>query len=223
MIKIQDKYYNLEINYKKVKNIYLRVNGNTLVINCPRYVSREEIINFINDKQDWIIKNVYSRNIKNETSHLKIDSQIYYLGNKYDLFILEGTNKVKIEEDKITIYCKDANIENALKIFYKQSKNALQEIINERQTKYLNILNDYGYHNIPEYKFRVLKSAWGVCYTSKNLVVINEKLIHFQPIVIESVLWHELLHFIVPNHSKRFHQVLENIMPDYKAIQANLY
>ena len=43
MIKIGDRYFNLKINRKNNRNIYLRVKGDTLEISCPRWVRKDEI------------------------------------------------------------------------------------------------------------------------------------------------------------------------------------
>ena len=97
------------------------------------------------------------------------------------------------------------------------------EIVRHYEDKYLAIIEDYGYDLLPEYKFRTLKSMWGVCYPKKNLICFNDKLIHFEPKYTEAILFHELLHFVIPNHSKRFHDVLNYHMPDYKERLKKIY
>ena len=82
----------------------------------------------------------------------------------------------------------------------------------------LKILKDYNYTKTPEISFRHLKKAWGVCYPNKNKIVLNYKLIHYPVECLEAVFLHECLHFILPNHSKRFHDLLSYHMPEYKKI-----
>lgn len=223
MISIGDKLYKVEIERKRIRNIYLRVDNDTLRITCPKWVSNEEINKFIYSKAKWIIKSSLSKEYKNNTSKLVINDSIYYLGKKYPLTILQGKGRVIINEDNIIVYSKDGSLEEAIKVFYKNSKKKLLELIELKQHKYLNIIREYGYYDIPEYKFRVLKSAWGINYTKKNLIMINERLIHFNSECLEAILWHELLHFIIPNHSKRFHEVIEYHMPRYKEIIKSIY
>ena len=52
---------------------------------------------------------------------------------------------------------------------------------------------------------------------------INERLIHFDECCLEAILWHELLHFIIPNHSKRFYEILTYYMSDYKVLVKSIY
>jgi len=126
-------------------------------------------------------------------------------------------------ENMVVIYCKDGLMENAIKVFYKETRKTLMNMIKEYEPKYLAILRDYGYNLDPEYKIRVLSSMWGVNYTKKNCITINERLIHFEPKCLEAILWHELLHFIIPNHSKRYHEVLDYHMPEYNTIVKSIY
>lgn len=39
---------------------------------------------------------------------------------------------------------------------------------------------------------------------------------------VDSVLWHEYAHLIVPNHSQRFYSVILHHMPDYEVRKALL-
>ena len=145
MVKIGERYYNLVIVRKSNRNIYLRVKGDTLEVTCPRRVSNEEILRFIYEKSKWIEKTVTKTSVKNETSKLAIGNTIYYLGKKYELLVLNGRSDLKIEEDRVVIHCKDGTIDNAIKVFYKESKKKLLELIDEIEPKYLGILEDYGY------------------------------------------------------------------------------
>ena len=78
-------------------------------------------------------------------------------------------------------------MEDVLKTFYKEGSRKLLSLIKEKEGKYLDIINDYGYRLNPNYKFRILKSAWGINYPKKNLITINEKLIHFDDKYLEAV------------------------------------
>ena len=219
MIKVNDKYFELVVIRKNIKNIYLRIKGDTLEVTCPKWLSKKEILNFIESKANWIA----SKEDKHKDSKLIVDDYIYYLGKKYRLYILQGRSRVVVMDDTILIYANNPDIDNALKVFYKEGKKVLFNLIEQKQDKYLNMINDYGYYLKPEYKFRIMKSAWGINYPKKNLITINEKLIHFDDKCLEAVLWHEILHFVIPNHSKRFHEVLNLHMPNYEALIKSIY
>lgn len=65
---------------------------------------------------------------------------------------------------------------------------------------------------------REQKTRWGSC-SSKGNLNFNWKLILMPSEVLDYVVVHELSHRKEMNHSKRFYQVMESVMPDYKVWQ----
>ncbi len=67
---------------------------------------------------------------------------------------------------------------------------------------------------VPQIKIRDQKTKWGAC-TSKS-IILNLRLCMAPTRIIEYVVVHELAHKIHPDHSPRFWNTVENMMPDYK-------
>ena len=67
---------------------------------------------------------------------------------------------------------------------------------------------------IPQIKTRDQKTKWGAC-TSKS-IILNLRLCMAPARIIEYVVLHELAHKIHPDHSPRFWNTVERMMPDYK-------
>ena len=61
-----------------------------------------------------------------------------------------------------------------------------------------------------------MRGKWGACYVNKELIYININLVHYPKACIDYVLLHEYLHFIEPNHSKDFYNLIKMYMPNYK-------
>lgn len=223
MIEIQGRYFNLEIEYKQIKHLYLKIKGDTLVVSAPFFLKRKDIIAFIKQKEDAILKRVEAVEKHQRNSFLKIDDKIAFEGKWYKLILKKGKNQVQILEDTIIIYSKEATIDEALHLFYQKAETILKKNIEVWLPHYLKILNDYGYLQIPQIRFKMMKGSWGICYSQKNVITLNKRLIHFEKAAQEAVLWHELLHFILPNHTKRYHEVLEYHMPDYKRRHSTIY
>lgn len=220
MIEINNVKYTVNIERKRIRNIYLRVDDHCLNVTCPYYVPEYEIYKFIDTKKKWIEK---CSNSKINDSKLIIGDSIFYKGKEYDLEVLKGAKAVKVDDGVIYIRCKSGELKDAVKVFYEYGKKIIKQYVIDNDEKYLAVLKEYGYEKIPEYNVKYLKSMWGCCYSERNIVNFSVRLIHYDPICWEAILWHELLHFIIPNHSKRFHQVLESRMPKYKQIISTLH
>ncbi len=212
MIELDGYFFNVEVERKNNKNMYLSLSGNTIKVRCPYTLTDKMIVDFIVAKKDWIIK-IYKKSFESLST---INEHIYYLGKEYFCIYLNGSNKVKITDDTIYLYGKD--FDSAVKHFYKHSENTLFLNLKEYDKEFYKILNDYGYHQIPEISFKYLKRSWGNCYPKKNKINLNYRLIHYPPICLKAVFLHECFHFILPNHSKRFHDLLNYYMPDYQKV-----
>ena len=67
----------------------------------------------------------------------------------------------------------------------------------------------------PTIRFREMKSRWGSCQPEKCLITLNTRLIGVPYEAAEYVVMHEFVHFLEPNHSKRFYARLSEFMPDW--------
>lgn len=67
-----------------------------------------------------------------------------------------------------------------------------------------------------------MKSRWGSCKASDGKISINLRLVHFPPECLESVFYHEYVHFLCQDHSARFYDLLYQFYPDYDSVQRPL-
>lgn len=222
MVEIKGIQFNVVINRKKIKNLYLKVNGTTIEASAPTYMLDYEVYKFIETKRDWIYK-VYNYNqYKSRTTLMYRGGDYFYIFNQqYELIMNEASrSSYKIIDDKI--YLNYSNRETAIEYLYKSLDKMLLIKANEYLDKYMYMLVDYGYKYTPEIHARIMKSKWGVCYTRKNRINISSYLIHYPLDCLEYIIVHELTHFIVPNHSRRFYEIVERNMPNYKVSNSKL-
>ncbi len=74
----------------------------------------------------------------------------------------------------------------------------------------------------PVIKFRLMRGRWGSCSKAKREITLN-KLCKLLPMDCrEYVIAHELSHLKEANHSRRFYQVLETALPDYREREKKL-
>ncbi|MCH5280357.1 MAG: M48 family metallopeptidase [Lachnospiraceae bacterium] len=91
-------------------------------------------------------------------------------------------------------------------------RNGAKEYIPKRVSYFARMLSvSYGTITIRDQKTR-----WGSC-SSKGNLSFNWRLILAPPQVLDYVVVHELCHRKEMNHSKRFWELVESIIPDYAA------
>ena len=210
---IKGHEFSLYIYRKKVKNLYLRLLSESLiVVTCPEHTTDSEVERFVLDNSDKIIER-YHNLTKSKNG---FNNPIYYLGEPYKLEIASGKSKVEIKEDTIIITVPKGDSAKARALFYNEGVKVLEGVIAGLAPKYEAILAENGYTDKPVIKYRLFKRVWGICYAEENTIELNKRLIHYGPECIEAVYFHECTHLLIKDHSKRFRDFLNTYMPDYK-------
>ena len=194
------------------KTLSLSINENAdLVVRAPNHVSYDEIQKFISEKSVWIDKK--HRLIKarlNDNLNHNLSAQCLYLGNLYqiktdnnsiDPISFNGQMFTMNNESKETISL-------LLKSWYKKR---FMEVALPR----LSYFSDKYNLKVNQVRVKEQKTLWGSC-SSKNNINLNYLLIMAPLKVIDYVIVHELVHTIHKNHSAKFWQKVETIMPKYK-------
>ncbi|MCX6328574.1 MAG: SprT family zinc-dependent metalloprotease [Bacteroidia bacterium] len=196
-----------------------------VTVRAPYRTSFRTIEKFVNEKSGWIRKNLekHSELIRINHGKLYVDGETHlFMGEEYFLRIKESVksfvnqydNYIEIGVDKINDCAK---IKMLLERWYRQ--NAREHFV-----KKLNeILFRYKDFNFSASKLAVksLKSRWGSC-SSKGRITISSELIKLDERFTEYVIIHELCHLKYHNHGKDYYKLLEDLVPDYKAIRKEL-
>lgn len=111
-IVLDNKEYEYIIQYKRIKNIYMRVKDNKIYISSPKKVSIKEIERFIIQKEKWILnvikkqeeyknreKEIEAKRVKKYTDEEFLNI-IKVSVNKYSSLMNLFPNKVKIKDMK---------------------------------------------------------------------------------------------------------------------------
>ena len=70
---------------------------------------------------------------------------------------------------------------------------------------------------MPEIRYRRMKSRWGSCAPKTKVLTFNTRLAYVPEACAEYVVVHEFCHFLYANHSARFYAAVEAILPDWKS------
>lgn len=201
------------INKKKYKRLTVKYNKQGILsINIPNNMSMILVNNFISVHLDWIINHKPLHTGAREN---------YQTGDKYLLFGRDLTiniinskyEKVFHNDLEVIIYTTDPTKVKKLLEEYRYS--LATDIFNELLYKCFSNMTAY----LKTYPSLIIKksvSKWGCCYYNKNKIMLNVSLVNVPLNLLEYVIYHELCHFIVPNHSKEFHEMLSMFVKDEK-------
>ena len=199
LVEIDNKEYEVEIIKKNNRNTYVRVKNGKIVVSTNYLTSKSSILKLINDNKDNIIKMIY-----NDSKKIDREEKFYYFGKEYD--VIYGFQEIEFSDDKI--YASD---ENKLK---KYIDKEIARIYSERMEYYYNKFEERI--PVPNLKIRKMTSRWGVCNIKNHNITLNYQLSKYDICCLDYVIVHELSHFIHPNHSRDFWNLVGKYYPDYK-------
>ncbi len=208
IIEIDGKEYNIEIIYKNNKNMYLRIKDDlSIVITAPKRISFAKITKFVNSNLEYITKIVREKEAKIK----KYEDKFLFLGKLYEVCYINKRG-IELGENRVFIG-KNVNVYNW---YLKKAKEIFPAVFDECFEK-------FNYRGAkPLLKVRRMKSKWGVCNVTNNIITLNLELIKFNIKYLEYVIFHELCHLVYPNHSKDFWNLVEKYVPNYKVFRKEM-
>lgn len=224
-LKIQDR----EVPYKiskstRAKHISLRISQDgVLSITVPKWVRDHRGLQFAEQKSDWILKHLQKIQV-NSPQKIQDGSTLPLFG-KDNLALTITTHKKK----RTTFSFIHPNTPLTLPQLHIQlsteqasPKEALQKALNsfylETARTHLSARTEHfaGLLNLPYNQIRLkdTKSRWGSCSAKKNLNY-NYRIILAPKPVIDYLVVHEVCHLMHLDHSQKFWDLVEFLMPDY--------
>lgn len=212
-----------DLQRKKVKNINIRIKKDlTVNVSASPKVPLFAIEKILTDKADFILSAL--EKYEKQTIHTPRQSielidgdTIPLFGYSFPLSLRQGSkNQVEMIEGRLILTVKDTG-DLALKKKTMQKyldslcRDMIERLCQKAHPSFLKYVPE-----MPEIKFRHMKSRWGSCNSTKSILTFNYALVHAPVDCIEYVVYHEFTHFIHPNHSKSYYAELSRFVPDYK-------
>ena len=206
----------VKIVRKDVKNITLKVRPNgEAILTTPKAASDEHIKFIIKKRAKWIAKKrEFFASFKTPQKEYVSGEDFRYLGRSYRLKVVQSKEeRVKLQRGYLELFVKD-------KSDLKRKENLIYEWYHEKATLYFfNILQEFNKivkQDIKSVKIRQMKTRWGSCNPYKSYINLNIELIKKPRVCIEYVVFHELVHLLHSDHSKKFYEHLSLYMPDWQ-------
>ena len=191
---------------RRTRTVSLKIKNGKPVIFCPNFVNDNYLRKIILKKKKWIEHNLKKKKPIIEFSEKK---KFPILGKNYKILFLNcKKTEVKIIENFIRISCN--NKLNMRSVFMSWLKNQSKEYLKNR----VSILSKRIKIDPRAVFVKTYRARWGCC-TSKSEIFLNWKLILLPKRIIDYVIFHELSHILVPNHSKGFWLTVKKFDSNY--------
>jgi predicted metal-dependent hydrolase len=184
-----------------------------LVVRAPIRVKDEKILEFVNQKEKWIL----NKQEKAKALYPPFAPKEYVNGEGF--WYLGKTHPLQWTENQKPLLSLNENFQlsqmaayKAPIVFEKWYRGQAYKIISERVQWYAE-KHGFVYKHI---KITSARTRWGSC-NSKGTLSFTWRLVMAPMSVIDYVVVYELVHLKAPNHSKEYWSKVRLIMPDYQS------
>jgi predicted metal-dependent hydrolase len=222
-IKLKDQTVVFQFERSKRRSIGFIVGNHGLLVRAPRWTTLAEVDAAIQEKSNWILKKLHE--VQDRQAHsakaamLWADGEtIDYLGQPLTLQLGAMVTTIDLEQQRVwvalPVSASEAQIQEMVQSAIQRAALLLFE---ERLNHYAPLL---GVH----WKALKLSNAGGRWGSAKSdgTIRLNWRLMHYRLPVIDYVVVHELSHLRHMDHSPRFWDTVESIMPDYAKLKKEL-
>lgn len=206
--------YQIIRSKKRKRTMTLKIERDgTVVIMAPERTPKEEINRFFRSKTGWIEKKLKEYKelpgVREKQRRYVAGEKFFYLGEEFPLEVVEGGRKRLTLSHGIFRLSSGQNVDRKA-IFREWYKAQAREIFTERVDFYS---KQFGL--LPKgIKITTARTRYGSC-SSDNRLSFSYRLVMAPYRIIDYIIVHELAHIKVKNHSKKFWEYLEKLMPDY--------
>ncbi len=208
---------------KKMRNIRISIlppTGEVRVSAAIRY-SQKQVKEFVGSKIDWIKKSQAKILKLRDEGKIKLPlklvsgEEIEFAGKKFVLEVVKNSakNLVMLQSDSLQIWVKgQSNFSQRQKLLDDFYRKNLREIIPPLIKKYEEKMDV----RVAEFGIKKMKTRWGTCNVRSRKIWLNLELAKSSAKFLESIVVHEMTHLLEANHSKKFYELMDRFMPDWR-------
>ena len=196
-----------------------------VVVSAPLNADDKTIIEAVKQRSRWIYKQL--REFREQSRFItprqyKSGESHFYLGKQYQLKILNDDTKpkgVQLLRGRLEVNTLDTELESIkshLNEWYRCRAKLIFEVRLQRILE-----KALWVETQPDIRLMKMRTQWGNCSPS-GVLTLNPHLVKASTICIDYVILHELCHLVEHNHSERFYQLLNQVMPDWEVVKERL-
>lgn len=203
---------NIKRSQRKTMSIIVRDGG--ILVRAPHFVSDHQIDEFVLSKQKWIQTKLQQY----RPMGFNVSMKTLRVYGTYRNVVIECESKFSMYlTDSLLVINRpasmsDQRVEELVELHFKTE---LERLLKERIKFFASQLQI----KTPDFTVRRYKRLYGRCSKDHHLG-FNTYLYHDHLSFIDYVVLHECAHILEFNHSQRFYDHIQRIMPDYREIIA---
>lgn len=211
----------VDVYRKAIKNLHVGVyppDGRVRVA-APERMDEEAIRLAVVSRLGWIRRQqrTFQDQVRQSERQMVTGESHYFRGRRYNLDVIErdATPAVRLRNSRVMELAvrpgasRDKR-EQVLHGWYRQQLRSEVEALIERWAPRVGV-------QIPTWGIKKMKTKWGSCKTDAGRIWLNLELAKKPPGCVEYILVHELVHLLEWHHTDRFREIMDALMPNWRA------
>ena len=209
----------IDVIYKDIKNLHISVYPplGRVRVAAPHRLDEDAIRLAIVERLPWIKKQRKQLlSAERQTERRMISGETHYVwGERYRLDTSrEGRSNVSVQANTLWLTAPaGSDTESRKRIldewYRRQIKAAIPPLLDKWQP-IIGVAAD-------KVVVRRMKTKWGTCQTASQSIWVNPELAKKNPLCLEYIVVHELVHFLERTHNERFVALMDKFLPDWRA------
>lgn len=230
---LADQEIGFMLKRSKRKSIGLRINDEGLLITAPLWTTEEQIQQALDKKSNWILDKLKQRSLRLEQQAMgetvwQNQGKFPYLGifielqlnPALDQITFSGQLESPTNQDRLCLHlAPEADSQRIQDLCHTWLQQQAQRHLNQRLHFFLQKC-DYR-DRFKNWRLANPAKRWGSC-SSTGTIMLNWRLIHFEPAIIDYVVAHEIAHLKEMNHGPNFWQEVSRLVPNFYTARQQL-
>ena len=217
-LELADKKYPIEVVRAAKRTSSVRIRDGRVVLSLSRYLRGRERERTVEKFLKWARERLEKVDVSDfvEPSY-EAGGQVVTHNKIYQINVIEEDRqnvRVKLEDCDINLYFPREKVEQA-----KIAKLVKREVMKDQQAYLEDVLDELNQlhfqYSYRECRFRDVKSRFGSC-SNRGVITLAYRMLFAPREAFRYVCVHELAHLKEFNHSRRFWDLVEAAMPNYK-------
>lgn len=210
----------VEIRRKAIKNLHVGVyppRGKVRVA-APLHLDDEAVRRAIISRLRWIQRQrqSFAEQERQSTREMVTGESHYFAGKRYRLNVVcqSGTPRVRISGNSTLELRVPPRTDCAARqqVLYRWYRRQLKSHIPELLARWEPVVGV----KVHDCRIKRMKTKWGSCNIEAKRIWLNLELAKKPQLCLEYILVHEMVHFLERQHSDRFRELMDKVMPDWR-------
>jgi predicted metal-dependent hydrolase len=208
-----------------------------VIMDAPPSASEDEIRALVSEHHRWLrvrLERVKASSDKVRTLRYEAGELVHYLGDAYRLEVVPG-ERVRVElygpaspqlplfartaVGDVVVTSPDVSAGGVKAALMQWMHDRADELFVERVSRWRDL--PWLGAELPNVRHLFMRSQWGSCSSDGN-ISLNTHLIKAPVALVDYVILHELCHLRHHNHGKRFYDLMDRHMPNWKQRRSRL-